>query len=464
MFEGFGVPERSLDSQEFPSTSGAPTLLLRLLKAAQSVRWMFAVALLFRVAMAVPNVPNNTAPVENQWVLDTLSIEDHWAFGGEMGHIGRSLAEGHGFANPLYEPTGPTAEMAPVYPFLCAIAMKLFGTYSAGAAFFMLSLNSLFAAITCFPVYWLARGLFDERIAMICGWTWAWFPYSIHLGIDRIWENTLSCMIAAFIWWLTCELARSRRLRDWMLWGALWGAQGLSSPVVLGTLPFLGTWLVVRWIKLRHAWFKPALASALVFLAITAPWTIRNYEVFHRLVPFRDNFWLELHVGNNGDTSIPEPHYSAHPFRNAKEYAQWMKLGEIGYMDAKKVETLNFIRSHPGFYATIVVRRIVYMWTGYWKRGDLINVAFNGPMTILMIMGFVYAWRNGKGRDVMPLLIAIIVFPIPYYITHATLAYRHPIDPLILILMCYGIVAWRRAHAAARQPQATSANGPGVPA
>lgn len=144
-----------------------------------------------------------------------------------MGHIGHSLAEGHGFANPLYEPTGPTAEVAPVYPFLCAIAMKLFGAYSAGAVFFILSLNSLFAALTCFPVYWLTKRLFDERIAMICGWTWAWFPYSIHLSLDRIWENTLSCMIAAFLWWLTCELARSRRLRDWLLWGALWGAQGL---------------------------------------------------------------------------------------------------------------------------------------------------------------------------------------------------------------------------------------------
>ena len=72
-----------------------------------------------------------------------------------------------------------------------------------------------------------------------------------------------------------------------------------------------------------------------------------------------------------------------------------------------------------------MVRRIVYTWTGYWTRGDLINVAFNGPMTFLMIMGFVYAWRNGKGQDVMPLLIAIVVFPIPYYITHATLRFRH---------------------------------------
>ena len=77
-------------------------------------------------------------------------------------------------------------------------------------------------------------------------------------------------MIAAFIWWLTSELVESRRLRDWLLWGALWAAQGLSSPAVLDTLPFLGTWLVVRRIKLRLEWFKPALGSTLVFIAMAA--------------------------------------------------------------------------------------------------------------------------------------------------------------------------------------------------
>ncbi len=449
------MSERSADLQEFPSISAWRSRLSRVWKSAQSVRWMFVIALLFRLAMSVQNIPAFTP-------ANTPTDRDHWAFGGEMGHIGRSLAEGHGFANPLYQPTGPTAEVAPIYPALCAIGMKLFGTYSAGAASFMLFLNCLFAALTCFPVYWLARRLFDERIAMICGWTWAWFPYSIHLSIDRIWENTLSCMIAAFIWWLTCELVESRRLRDWLLWGALWGVQGLASPAVLATLPFLGAWLVWRRMKLRFEWFKPAVASALVFIAIAAPWAIRNYETFHRFIPFRDNFWLELHVGNNGDASVPEPFASSHPYKNAKEYAQWMQLGEIGFMDAKKAGTLNFIREHPGFYVTLVARRVVYMWTGIWKRSDFINVLFNGPMTLLMIMGFVYARRNGKGMDVVPLSIAIIIFPVPYYITHARLAFRHPIDPLIVIMTCYGIVAWLRAHVEARQSRATLAHGPAL--
>jgi 4-amino-4-deoxy-L-arabinose transferase-like glycosyltransferase len=446
------MSERSLHSHLHVSGTNVRGWLLRVWTGASSVRWMFIIALVFRLIMAARVVPDYLP-------ANTPVDRDHWAFGGEMGHIGRSLAEGKGFANPLYEPTGPTAEVAPIYPSLCAIAMKLFGEFTAGAAYFMLSLNCLFAALTCFPVYRLAKLIFDKRVAIVCGWTWAWFPYSIHLAVDRLWENTLSCMIAAFIWWMTCELIESRRLRDWLLWGALWALQGLASPAVLGTLPFLAAWVVYRRTKLHLDWFKPALASAIVFIAIATPWTIRNYETFHRFIPFRDNFWLELHVGNNGDASIPEPFESAHPFKNAREYAQWMQLGEIGYMDAKKVETLNFIREHPGFYATIFLRRVAYMWTGVWKQSDFVNVLFNGPVTALMILGFVYAWRNGRGLDVMPMLIAIVIFPIPYYVTHARLAFRHPIDPLIVILMCYGIVAWLRAHFPAKQTSAALAPG-----
>jgi 4-amino-4-deoxy-L-arabinose transferase-like glycosyltransferase len=403
---------------------------------------MFVVALLLRLVMA------------SRTVQDYLpAIQDHWAFGGEMGHIGKALAEGQGFSNPIYRPTGPSAEVAPVYPALCAIGMMLFGVYSVGAAAFMLCLNSLFSAITCFPVFWLARRVFDERMAIISGWAWVFFPYSIHLAIDRIWENTLSCMVAAFIWWLTAELVSSRRFRDWITWGFLWGAQALVSPAVLITLPFLGGWVALRRQKAHLEWFKPAIAAALVFIAMSTPWAVRNYVTFHRFIPFRDNFWLEMHIGNGGDSTMTEPFQSVHPYKNLKEFAQWMQLGELGYMDAKKVETSNFIREHPRYFLVTSLRRFTYMWTGVWTQYDFVNLLFNGPVAVLMIMGFVYAWKNGKWQDVMPILIPIVIFPIPYYITHSRLSFRHPIDPLISIMMCYGVVGWNRARVAARQRQ-----------
>jgi hypothetical protein len=35
--------------------------------------------------------------------------------------------------------------------------------------------------------------------------------------------------------------------------------------------------------------------------------------------------------------------------------------------------------------------------------------------------------------------MCLIVFPIPYYITHTALRYRHPIDPLMTIFAAYAV-------------------------
>src|ERR1700676_2267040 len=50
-----------------------------------------------------------------------FSIGDpHFQFGHEIGSIAHSIATGHGFGSPFGPITGPTAWIAPVYPYLCA--------------------------------------------------------------------------------------------------------------------------------------------------------------------------------------------------------------------------------------------------------------------------------------------------------------------------------------------------------
>ena len=196
-------------------------------------------------------------------------------------------------------------------------------------------------------------------------------------------------------------------MRDWLVWGLLWGFAGLVSPVLLGPLPFLAIWLAVRRSRSGLAWFWPGVLAACVLLAVLAPWTIRNYRAFGRLIPLRDGFWMEVHVGNNGDTSDVTPD-SAHPTTSPMEYAQWRRLGEIGFMDAKKTEALSFIREHPGFFAWVTVRHVVNMWTGFWSLDPkfladepfhIPNVFFATAMTLLAVGGLRYcvAGRQGSG-------------------------------------------------------------------
>src|SRR5258708_39448855 len=75
-------------------------------------------------------------------------VLEHWAFG----LIARSIASGHGFGSPFAE-TGSSALLPPVYSYLLAGIFKVFGIETKASILAALSLNSVFSALTCFPVF-----------------------------------------------------------------------------------------------------------------------------------------------------------------------------------------------------------------------------------------------------------------------------------------------------------------------
>src|ERR1700690_1452334 len=135
-------------------------------------------------------------------VLAVQANEKDFDFGYEMGRIGRSLAQGQGFSNPFNETTGPTAWEPPLYPFLIAGVFRMFGVYSRASALVLLSLNSVFSALTCIPIFLIAKRCFNERVAVWSAWTWALLPSVIFWCTRWVWETSLAALLLAIIFWL----------------------------------------------------------------------------------------------------------------------------------------------------------------------------------------------------------------------------------------------------------------------
>src|ERR671912_310662 len=81
--------------------------------------------------------------------MQSFQIQDTWEFGFETGRIASSIASGQGFSSPLKGPSGPTAWLPPIYPYMLAGIFKFFGIYSVDSALVALTLNSVFSALTC---------------------------------------------------------------------------------------------------------------------------------------------------------------------------------------------------------------------------------------------------------------------------------------------------------------------------
>jgi 4-amino-4-deoxy-L-arabinose transferase-like glycosyltransferase len=380
---------------------------------------------------------------------------DHWKFAGETGRIARSLVEGKGYSSPFFADTGPTAWLTPGFPYLLAGVSKVFGIYTKASALAILSLDCLFSALTCIPVFFIARTSFGERAALWAGWIWAFFPYSIHFAASFIWDTTLTTLLLAILFLIVLNLERSSSLWVWLGFGLLAGFASLVDPVVMSVLPFLTLWILWRLYKKRERWFLPGAAALLGVLIFVSPWFVRNYRTFHEFVPFRTNLGVEFYSGNNAndwDSDIRPPGY--HPSDNEKEWLEYQQLGEVDYIALKKREAFAFISGHRAHYAAMCVRRAIYIWTGFWSFSrhylreepyEPFDVVFCTALTILALLGLRRAFRERGAPTAMPYVIVFFFFPLVYYLTHPEDYYRRPIDSMLVVLSAYAVASWHPA-------------------
>jgi hypothetical protein len=376
--------------------------------------------------------------------------QDHWAFGWETGRVARSIATGHGFSSPYSEPTGPTALIPPVYTYLVAGVFKMFGVYTATSALALLTLNNVLSSLTCLPVFLITRRIFGPAMA---GWAWALFPYSIGLSNAVIWETSLTTLLLPLLILMTLRLEQTRSLIAWIGYGLLWGFAGLTSPVVLSTLPFLGAWIWLRHWRRGSNCTGAAIVASLFFFIVVTPWIWRCSHVYGRFVAFRGNFGMEVLVGNSDDTSSPA-NWNVLPGSNPAELEKLRQVGEPAYMAEKQQEAKELIEHHTARFVILSLRRVLNTWTGLWEIPPRWTLDANGvphivTYSLFSILAFVgVGWAMHDKRDaVVPLALSLIFFPAVYYLTHSDMGFRHPIDPVMVIFAVYGATSLRRNKA-----------------
>jgi len=375
---------------------------------------------------------------------------DHWEFAYEAGKIARSIVTGHGFANPYWVDTGPTAEVAPVLPYLFAGVMALFGIYTKAAALAILALNSLVSALTCVPIYFLARKSFGLREARWATWIWVFFPYAVQFSANSMWDHALTALFLSLLLLIALHLQSSTRLWEWLGFGFLWGLSALTAPVILGALPFLTGWICWRLQRQKRSWFVPAATAGLAVFVTLAPWMVRNYQTFHRPVFIKDTLSMVFLDGNFGNKLHWWDGAQDPCGDNPGELAKFQQVGEQAYMAEKWRLVFDYLRNNPGTFVWRSMRRVVYMWTGYWSFNseylheepfDPLNIVLCTSFTVLAIIGLSKAFRK-LPSIATPYAIVLLVYPLIYYVTHSDQAYRHPLDPEIVILATYAVVSW----------------------
>lgn len=332
----------------------------------------------------------------------------------EQARIAWAIVSGYGFSSPwINTPLLPTAQQPPLYPWFLAGLFKLTGPYSYTSLWFAELLNVIFAAMTAVLVIKIGKQIFGAAVGTLAAWVWACWLDEAVVGL-RVWESSLSAFLLALSVWLVLRLKATSPFVDWISFGILAGISALANTSLLSIFVGFWFWLFIK-DRLPHVG-KILLSVFFCFLTLL-PWTARNYAEFHRLLPVRDNFGFELWQGN---------HIGTHDV-----IAEFNRLGEIGFMEAKRDTGVQFILENQQRFWRRCGDRFFHFWSDPYVWEWL-------PVSILTWAGCVLSMRS-KGWQAMPLVIPIVIFPMIYYITHPGV-YRHPIEPVMLLLSAFTVI------------------------
>jgi 4-amino-4-deoxy-L-arabinose transferase-like glycosyltransferase len=359
---------------------------------------------------------------------------------GEITNIAASIVRGHGFSSPFNDVyTGPTAWIAPAYPYFVALVFRYFGLMTRASVIFILTVQSLLSALTIIPMLGIARRTVGRRAGLWAALTWCLFPWFSKWSVTWLWETSLSALLVSLLFWYALSLPESFTRKSWMGFGALFGFALLTNPALCAFLPVSLAWCCYEMRHRKREWLKPALTSLLVCLIVISPWLIRNRVIFGQWVFLRSNFGFEFALGNY-HSSLGRG-WGMHPSGYQTEFNKYRQMGEIAYIRSNQEQAFQFVRDSPLEFLTLTAKRVMYFWDGsamyylgtmpwYWLPSSFL------VMSLLLLPALLVAHRRNLHAWQM-FFGALLLYPLPYYLTFSQMRYRHAIEPIILLLIVY---------------------------
>jgi hypothetical protein len=383
-------------------------------------------------------------------------------FGFEAGRIARSVATGHGYANPFNGVSGPTAWLPPLFPLLLAGVFKLFGVYTRASGFVILTLNSLFSAAVVPAVYEIAERVFDARgiarrkskeaapVALWSAWIWAAYPAALQYAIHWVWEMSLTAMLFAWVSLVALRLREAGERRGvglWAVFGCMWGLIALSNASLLLCFPAMMVW--IAWPELRALHWEAlrrevvgAVVACVVFGVVMTPWVMRNERALHAFVPTRGNLGVELYEStlerNDGfpwGTTLPL-------WPGDPEFKLYVAMGEVKYSAMRGAQAKVRILAAPARTARWTLDRFLFFWDGtphppdrhpvqeYLRQLSYCFISACGLLGLALMLR-----RRVEGAGLFALIFLLL--PLPYYLVTVQPRFRHPLEPLIAVLTVY---------------------------
>jgi 4-amino-4-deoxy-L-arabinose transferase-like glycosyltransferase len=380
--------------------------------------------------------------------------------------LARRVLAGDGFTFPIeWWPAtaagAPTAHWSFLYTLYLTAVYAIFGPHPLAARLIQASIAGvLYPWLT----WRLGRRLFGPQVGLISAGLTAGYGYFVYYA-GALMTETFYILTILWALDLAARLVSTRRLvpgrTDWLGWLLLGVALGLAvllRQVVLLFVPVLVGWLA--WMVFRRSGpglghWRPLLSGVLltgcVLVAMIAPWTIRNYQAFGRLVLLNTNagyafFWANHPIhGTNFVAIFPSQVY------HDLIPPELRGLDEAALDSALMSRGIQFVVADPFRYAQLSLSRIKDYFeflpsTASGEASNLARLLSFGVYLPLMVYGVAVSlmrgdrWvRGGRQAELWLVYLFGLVYSLIHLLSWALIRYRLPLDAILMPVAGLGL-------------------------
>lgn len=359
---------------------------------------------------------------------------------------GRLIAAGHWFYTSVpYGVLHAGAWKAPGYPAWVGIWYALIGHHPVAVRL----LQVPFGALTIFLTWLLARRLFGLRVAAAAALVVAVYPLAFQYE-ELLYSESISTPLTLAV--LLVIFTGTPTKRRAALCGLLVGISLLVRPssefLLLGALV---AWIAARgW---RHGLGLTVLAAVVAALVV-APWTVRNEIVLHGFVPISLQDMALYGTFNSQAAHDPVWPYAWRPdppgFADILHPAR--PLTDVQLRSRLISRALSYISAHPlSVPAAFFWNGISRLWDLRRHSRSLAEVPFEGRSRlagqvglwmydVLLPLALVGLWRARRRPALVGGILAVALGAAIVYTADSGTRYRAPLEPLIVVLACAGVL------------------------
>jgi len=392
---------------------------------------------------------------------------------GHDGYIqlAENLGRGNGY---VFEKGGPPAfHRPPFYPLLLVPVTFLPATMQRPALVLIQSIMVGFIAALIFRIAKHFFGLLTAQAAVLIFLLNPWVYWNAKNPMTVILQGLLYTLFAVLtgrefliaIGRYNISTGKTKFSLNWLGIGITAAALALTHATMLAvTIVSLLILLIVAVTSRNNQLIKTSITAAITMAILIAPWTYRNWVVFHRFIPIAGGGGLAYLNGNvhwkgvmpqhKGESYIDASLRAAGIEGTEESHTHWKGLKDIRLEDKVNAKIMEDLRQYPGaFVRKLLLNAVEYYFPMFTypylavKHLSVENFAITVFNVALWTLALVGIWRCKKNKILLPAgliltaiwLYAIWFFPFATFIGHSL--YTFATMPFLSMLAAKGLTS-----------------------